>query len=177
MIPRLEITAFAKSGGPLTKRIFLRDDGKAVSDGSACVMSRGLCRRIALDSVRDLASFIAELAPHQAISLGTLRPDLTGLLNVVPKAELNKLNGAAPPQTIARTTDYLGYRAGQPSLCLIDFDRKGMPATVAAKLAEMGGLWPALVKILPELKNLARVERASTSTGIFNSRSGEKFPD
>jgi hypothetical protein len=46
MNDQIEITALTKAGGPLTKRICLSDDGKLISDGSACIMSRGGARRI-----------------------------------------------------------------------------------------------------------------------------------
>ena len=36
---QIEITGFAKTGGPLTKRITVAADGSLHSDGSACVMS------------------------------------------------------------------------------------------------------------------------------------------
>src|SRR5260370_4466561 len=39
MLP--EIVRFTKTGGPLTKRIHLDENGKLKSDGSACVMSQG----------------------------------------------------------------------------------------------------------------------------------------
>jgi hypothetical protein len=162
----------------LTKSIFRRD-GQLISDGSACTMGRGMCRRIALDGVHALAALISDLGTNQAIALGAPRPELTepGVLYIVPQNQLTRMNGAAPLQTIARSADFFGYRAGNPSFCLLDYDRKGMPPSVAARLDEGGGLWPALVGVLPKLKNVARLERASTSSGIFDSLSGEKFPD
>ncbi len=51
-----ELTIFAKSGGPLTKRITLLPDGTLKSDGSACVMSFGQARRVAIESVADLGA-------------------------------------------------------------------------------------------------------------------------
>jgi hypothetical protein len=63
----------------------------------------------------------------------------------------------------------------QPSLALIDNDDKGMPTTVATKLEELGGLWPALVRVVPELALVAWVGWASTGAGLFNARTGEKF--
>jgi hypothetical protein len=39
-----EFTIFAKSGGPLTKRISLAPDGSVKSDGAACVMAHGAAR-------------------------------------------------------------------------------------------------------------------------------------
>jgi hypothetical protein len=42
----------AKKGGPLTKQICLTEEGKLRSDGSACVMSRGVAQR-ALSTLRE----------------------------------------------------------------------------------------------------------------------------
>ena len=41
-----EIVRFSKEGVPLTKKISLNADGSTTSDGSACVMSRGIAERI-----------------------------------------------------------------------------------------------------------------------------------
>jgi hypothetical protein len=45
----IEITSIAKTGGPLTKRISLAQDGSLKSDGSACVMTCGTAQRLPLD--------------------------------------------------------------------------------------------------------------------------------
>ena len=37
----VEITVFAKAGGPLTKQIYLDSDGSLKSDGRACALSTG----------------------------------------------------------------------------------------------------------------------------------------
>jgi hypothetical protein len=65
-----EITAFTKTGGPLTKRISLAADGSIISDGSACVMSRGTAQRIRIAGVKQLAELIERLDSDQAIALG-----------------------------------------------------------------------------------------------------------
>ena len=59
---------------------------------------------------------------------------------------------------------------------MIDHDRKGIPAGVEAKLTRAGGLYAALVEVAPGLANAARVERASTSAGLTNTATGERFP-
>ena len=69
---RPEITIFVKSGGPLTKRISLSADGSIKRDSSACLMSRGVARRVEVADIQQFAALI-ELPPHQAIALGTLR--------------------------------------------------------------------------------------------------------
>src|SRR5262252_3432871 len=47
----LEITLFAKDGGPLTKRITLGKDGTPHSDSSACCMAHGEAKRLHLNGI------------------------------------------------------------------------------------------------------------------------------
>jgi hypothetical protein len=168
---RPEITIFVKSDGPLTKRISLSADGAIKSDASACRMSRGVARRFEVD-IQQFAALI-ELPPNQAIALGALRAGLPDQVEVVTKAKL--LNGVAQPDIIARTGDAIVYREGQPALALLDFDTKGMPSDVAAELKRLGGLWEALLSVLPALSSVARVTRLSTSAGLFRSDTGERL--
>jgi hypothetical protein len=67
-----QITAIVRTGGPLTKRIYLDADGKLISDGRACVMSNGTAARLRFDDLAAFASYIANLDQHEAIALGQL---------------------------------------------------------------------------------------------------------
>ena len=58
---------------------------------------------------------------------------------------------------------------------LIDFDAKGMPIEVAARIETMGGVWSALTTVAPGLKDAARVSRASTSSGLSREDTGEQI--
>jgi hypothetical protein len=167
-----EITLFAKSGGPLTKRISLEANGSLRSDGSACVMAQGSARRVRIANVHDLCALIEHMQPNEALALGALRAGLADPVQVVTK---RRLNGA--PNVIARTGADIVYRAGQPALALLDYDTKGMTQDVADSLRECGGYWPALLKVLPKLKTAARVTRHSTSAGLFRSDTGTQLPD
>jgi hypothetical protein len=170
--PRMmEITRFTKAGGPLTKRISLTDDGLLKSDGSACVMSRGVAERIEIKNIAQFGELIGGLAPDQAIALGTLRP---GLPDKVTIATAKAINGHARPDTIARTAANIVYRQ-QPGLALIDFDTKGMPGEVGARLDDKGGCWPALLSVMPCLHRVANVARVSTSAGLYRVDSGERL--
>jgi hypothetical protein len=60
--PMLEITAFSKEDGPLTKRITIAPDGTLRSDGSACVMSSGTAWRATFDSLTAFAALSATSA-------------------------------------------------------------------------------------------------------------------
>ena len=60
---------------------------------------------------------------------------------------------------------------------LIDFDAKGMPTEVAARIEAMGGVWSALTTVAPGLQGAARVSRASTSSGLSREDTGEQIAD
>jgi hypothetical protein len=164
----IELTLFAKSGGPLTKRISLTADGKLKSDGSACVMVQGNARRVRLSSMSEFATLIERLQPNEAIANGALQADIGDPVAVTTK---NKLNGAAG--VIARTTNYIGYRQGEPAAALFDFDSKGMPDDVRTRIRRLVSYWDALVTVLPELKGIARLTRRSTSAGLSRADTGE----
>jgi hypothetical protein len=168
-----ELTILAKTGGPLTKQISLNAEGFLKSDGSACVMSSGIADRFAFDGAGDLAERIGRLAPSEALAAGRIKKGLPDRVEVTTK---HKLNGANRPDVIARTQEYIGYRPGAAAFALIDFDRKGMPAAVAARIEGLGGLWPALLTVIPALEDAARVIRQSTSAGLYRIDTGERLP-
>ena len=172
----IEVTRLSKIGGPLTKRISLTPDGTLLSDGSACVMSRGHARRERLDCLEAFAALIQGLAPHEAIALGSLRSDLPDQVDVTTQDRLAKLNGTAPPDLIARTSGHIAYEPGHSAFALIDIDTKAMPPDVRARIKDAGGFWSALVSVLPELAAVGRIVRRSTTTGISRLDTGEALP-
>ena len=105
-----------------------------------------------------------------------MRPDLPDQVEIVTADALRKLNGATKPNIIARTLDHIYFAKGQPGLVLFDFDQKGMPADVRQRIDEAGGFEAALLSVLPELANAARLIRSSTSAGLRNAETGEPFP-
>jgi hypothetical protein len=64
----IEITRFAKKGGPLTKKISLDRDGTLISDASKCLMNRGTAHRAFLDNLAALGPLIHALDRHEAIA-------------------------------------------------------------------------------------------------------------
>jgi hypothetical protein len=169
----IELTVFTKIDGPLTKRISIAPDGSIISDGSACVMSRGTAQRAKVADVTQLAKLIEETGSDQALGLGALRADLHDQVRVVRKAQINS---NTPHDTIARTADNILYRSGEPAFALLDFDTKGMPPHVSAEITRRGGLWPALTSVMPSLAHIARVTRSSTSAGLIRSDTGQVIP-
>ena len=165
-----EMTIFAKDNGSLTKLIALDETGAIRSDGSACIMSRGTARRLRFADLQSFADILERLGSHEALALGRLRNGLADEVPVVSKKMLGD-----PPGAIARTQEFLAYEKGAQALALIDFDQKGMPEAVTAKLDEIGGLWASLVFVMPRLTDVGRVLRRSTSAGLYRTDTGEEF--
>jgi hypothetical protein len=169
----IKIAIFTKIGGPLTKRISLACDGTVTADGAACLMAHGSAERARLADATGLATLIEGLRSDQAIALGKLRPGLPDRVEIVTKS---RLNGVTQPHIIARTAGDIVFEPARPAMALIDFDSKGMPHDVAARLAATGGVWSALMSVLPALQGAARVMRRSTSAGLFRTDTGEQLP-
>jgi hypothetical protein len=167
-----EATLVHKTGGALTKRIWIAPDGTVKSDGSHCVMVAGNADRWRINGLPDVAAAIGDFGTTDALTLGALAPGVPDHATITTRG---RLNGAAQPNLITRTTDYFKFSAG-PTLCLLDFDKKAMPAAVAAKIDAIGGFWPALVSVAPDMATAARVVRASTSAGLYDGKTGARFP-
>ena len=120
--------------------------------------------------VDDLAKLIENLKSNQAIGLGALRSDLPDEVAIVTKAEAGNGSG------VARTGGNFAYRSGHPALVLFDYDTKGMPTVVAERIKKLGGFWPALVSVLPDLGSVGHVIRSSTSAGLLRTDTGEALP-
>ena len=118
-----------------------------------------------------LADLISNMAPNEALSLGRL---VSGVGESASVTTVSRLR-SAPEGTIARSRDFLEFMPDTPAFMLLDIDRKGMPQAVAERINAAGGVVPLLTELFPALMKGARVERASTSAGIFNTATGQAF--
>jgi hypothetical protein len=135
-------------------------------------MARGRACRLDLDGLGALAEAIGGIASNEAITLGTLGPDLPDRVDI---AALDRINGVSRPDLIARIASNILFRPGEPATALFDFDSKGMPVAVQRRIDAAGGFWGALVQVLPALAGVGRVERASTSAGLYRRDTGERL--
>jgi hypothetical protein len=164
---------FTNTHGALTKQFRLDANGNLVkTDGGQMVA--GTAQRIAIGDAQALADLIGALSSDQALALGSMRPDLPAQATVATK---KALNGQTAPGIISRSRDYLAFGESRRGFCLADFDRKGITAAVEDKLTQSGGFVAALATVIPELKDVGRVMRASTSAGLFRTDSGQRFAD
>jgi hypothetical protein len=165
-----EITLFAKSGGPLTKKISLDSNGGILSDASHCFMTCGAASRTTIEDVNELGALMHGMLNNNALALGSLRAGLPRQVNIVTK---HSLSNTTPLDTVARTKETLVYRSGACGFVLLDFDTKGMPALVADRLNALGGFVPAIASMIPEVSHAARLLRASTSAGLYREDTHE----
>jgi hypothetical protein len=163
------VTLFTKAGGPLSKRIELVD-GVPVSDASMCRMSEGSAKVVSAASAESLAGWINEASSSTALALGMLKGVQIGL--TVPIVAKTRLNG---PGLYTRSLECMAFEKGREAWALLDFDRKGMPSTVAERLEAVGGFEAALASVLPSIAQTARVARPSTSSGLVNTVTGERY--
>ncbi len=183
----IPLTCYTKTdanGEPLCKRIGIGPDGLPLADASICKMSSGEARHIELQGgLAGLVPLFTSMTSMQAISLGAIVPEhrpaagetvlITTKKRYEALAATGKLN-RGKRKTIARTKQLITYTDGHPAALLFDFDTKGMPATIAARIKAAGSVWNLLVEALPFLKDVERVERASTSAGLIGPN-GQRF--
>jgi hypothetical protein len=177
-----QITVFTKlpavndpNGTLLSKRIALVGD-QVVSHGTPCRMARGVAEVVPTALAADLARIITAMRCENALALGCINGYAKAHVVTVGKlARLRVPTTSEGLPIIARTRDYIDYQDG-PAWMLADFDKKGMPAAVAAAIGNAGGMWQALLSVVPALAQAARVTRASTSAGLARTDTGEALP-
>ncbi len=168
-----QITLITKRDTPrlMSKRIFFDEGGNLQSDASECRMVHGTAARALAATATDLAKIIASCGSDQAIVLGSLKDEFADCVEVTVPNKLDRHPGA-----ITRSRNFIDYRPGSPAWALIDFDTKGMPDDVAARIEAAGGMWGALLMVAPRLALASRVARASTTAGLFRSDTSEQIP-
>ena len=169
----IRITRARKAGNGLPcKRIALGTHGRPASDGSPCQMWAGTATRVEITrGASGLADLITEMDSSEALILGDHVAE-SATTRLVKDSEANPAQGL-----YGRTLSTFRFRPGEPAAVLLDFDRKGMPASVAELLDAIGGFEAAIAMLIEdEYGTLARVVRASTSAGLYNQETGERFP-
>jgi hypothetical protein len=170
---KFDVVVFTKpeKHGIATKRIKLVN-GEVDSDASECRMWDGVARVERVSGVDGFAALVNSLSAQEFISLGVIKaefkPQQGEKVRVVSRdiyASLRDKRGV-----ITRTLDCFEFPAGQGPM-LLDIDYKGMPADVRLK----GRPWDILVGFFPALGVAARVERSSTSSGLYDAKTGKSY--
>jgi putative DNA primase/helicase len=163
---RTEITVFRSTDEPLGKTMRLNEHGKLVKAPNAN-MWQGFATRTPVDGANELAQVIRQIGKFEAITLGRLRADLPDKVDVTTKRKLNGSTGV-----IARDRVHLPlHEEGRVAIALLDYDTHDKPAEIVVK-----DFWKTLLKVCPALRNAERVSRASTSSGLYRTDTGEDIP-
>jgi hypothetical protein len=171
---KFDVVVFTKPKvhGIATKRLRLVD-GEVVSDSSECRMWEGLAR---VEQVRDLQGFatlINGLSTQEFIALGAIKakfkPRPGASVRVVSKTIYATL--ADKTGVIRRSREYFEFPACLGPM-IMDIDLKDLPEEAGLK----GSPWDVVVGVFPSLADAARVERNSTSSGLYDATTGERFP-
>jgi hypothetical protein len=165
------VTIFTKANKTSLSKSIALNDGHPVSDGSLCRMSEGSGVVVEAATAGALADLINGLASHNALALGVLKgvePDHNTAIVARSRSQSN-------PNALNRTLEHMHFEPGQPAWLLLDFDQKGMPGEVEKRLETEGGFEAAIAKVLEKMPTTARVIRASTSSGLRNTTTGELY--
>lgn len=168
-----ELTKIAKLKGKVTKSVRRKPDGSGLDiDSSQCKIGRGTMFRVPVTNLHDIGSMFEETPDNVAYLLGSLASEFGDNIPVV--ADKNPLS--KEPGFATRSKTNITYRAGVPGLVLIDYDDKGMPPDVKARLQNVGGFVSALELICPGIEVAGTIYRASTTSGIYDADTGKKYP-
>ena len=170
---KFDVVVFTKpeKHGIATKRIKLVN-GEIDSDASECRMWDGAARVESVRGVDGFEALINGLSSQQFICLGAIKAEFKPRpgekVRVVSRDIYDQINDKRG--VITRTLDCFEFPAGQGPM-LLDVDYKGVPAAVRLK----GKPWDILVSLFPMFGNAARVERSSTSSGLYDAKTGASF--
>jgi hypothetical protein len=151
---RASVTLFTSENEALGKRFTLKSG--SIHKQTLGTLTRGTAKTVSADRAADLASLLDGLSHKQAISIGQLSAgDFTRITTQAQKR----------PGAITRSKANFQFQHG-PGWLLLDYDDKGQPDHVAARIAEMGGPVAAWECIWPALRTATRVIRPSSSDGV-----------
>ncbi len=165
----IKITLFNKHRGVLSKKITADENGRPVSDGSACIMGSGKAKVITIDDLTGLAETIGSMKSSTALALGVPKEHNGGTIDIVTAA-----NEPDSPGSISRSLRNMHFAEGVPAPMLLDVDFKGAPREIMTAV-ERDGIWHILCEVMPFLKKIGHVVRASTSSGLRNTETEEEF--
>jgi len=171
---KFDVVVFTKpeEHGIATKRIKLVN-GEVVSDASECRMWDGVVRVERMHGVDSFAALINGLSAQEFIALGAIKAEFKPRQGEKVRVVSRDIYDSLPDKrgVITRTLDCFEFPADVGPM-LLDIDFKGMPSEARLK----GSPWDILVSLFPVLGNAARVVRESTSSRLYDAKTGAPFP-
>jgi hypothetical protein len=153
-------TRLTNVNGPLTKS-YAMVNGK-LEKNTAAQMYEGQAQRITVEDLNALAEVLSGLAGNQALTFGVTKK---ASVSIVTKAKVKDF-----PEAIARIPEHFKFSRA-PGIFFIDGDKDHFkkPINTAKDFRE------ALIAVEPVLADASMLILASTSTFIYDARSGKQL--
>ncbi|MEI7608131.1 MAG: hypothetical protein WCJ64_12185 [Rhodospirillaceae bacterium] len=169
MSANVELTVFTNKRGRLSKSLSVDAVGNLVKEPMGSLFE-GTAQRYRLpNGAKSLAELLDKMQAPHALALGRVRAD-------IPDKSPITIKGREYEGAITRTPNNILYEPGAPAYMLVDLDTKGCPPEIVARL-KAEGLVSLLAGIVPAIASAARVQRASTSAGLYRTDTQQKFTD
>lgn len=173
MFPQVQLSVFTKLNGPLTKQLSVADK-KVYSDSSECRMSNGLADRVTV-SLDQFPQLLRSLRENQAIATGWVDAEPTNAEIITrDKFASNGYNFPAhvAPHGVYATRTLSSMTQRGESLIMFDHDYdKNSPH----QFKDPHQFIAALAKVIPDFDKTTFVRTFSTSSGIYDSVTGECY--
>ncbi|MEA1923912.1 MAG: hypothetical protein U9N63_14825 [Pseudomonadota bacterium] len=145
----IRFTVFTKpQPGIMTKKINLVD-GQLVKDGSQCWLSCGTAETIKVP-FNELPARLDLTEQNQAVSWGICKDERIKIVKQSKEANT--------PNAVSRTAKHFDFPKGKPAVMMLDNDT-GISTTRFIEIIQ---------EVMPQFKGVARVERPSCSSDIYN---------
>jgi hypothetical protein len=153
------LVTVAKNKGSVQKRIIPDSKGRPIKDPKHFLgVCGGITEDIRVHSLSEFAERLKNLKYNQAITLG-----ITGLGKRQLVRQEDWVEGS---KAVTRSLDFFNWSPIFP--LLLDHDPEPGKTELTAEQ-----LWQALCELIPELASVGRVVTVSTSSSIFNRKTGE----
>lgn len=161
--PLARLTVFTSHSKPLAKRFRLQEG--AIQKEASADLYKGKAQTVAVATAADLRAVLDGLTTHQALAAGILQNKTSAAVLSRDAMERLRRSGGDVSSAVTRSLDYFAFPKA-PGWLLWDYDDKGMPAEVAARIEALGGPVAAFFSIWPEAQAGSYLIRASSSDGV-----------
>lgn len=164
----IEFTRFKDTNGARLTKAFELDADRKIKKISQTQLCRGIANRVEIESLDELPAVLDRLDRNQCISTGVF--DLP-LCEVVLASNLTEESIAQGCRS--RTKQFL--KPPEHALVLLDHDtNEDTPDHV--RCISPAELMAKLTRSMPEFGSIAYVGAGSSSAGVYNTETGERYP-
>ena len=151
--------------GAASKRLLVGAHGQPIKDTSSLAITAGLLEHVQIEGLQGLQALLTGILPTQALVHGVVTGSQPGhVARLITTERLKRASpGTFPPETIARSLEFLSYPAER---FVLYFDRDVDPADPTHAIRTADELIALLTPLLPGLDAAGRLSTTSTTSAI-----------